>query len=51
MMHMMGYPQAGTMMGGSMIGMGFMSLIWLAVGSFVFSWIFWKTHNMVVKKK
>jgi len=55
MMHMMYYPQAGTqagtmMMGGGMLGMGIMLLIWLAVGSFVFSWIFWKTHQWVHKK-
>jgi len=48
---MMHYSMGSGMMGGSMLGMGIMSLIWLAVGSFVFSWIFWKTHNMVMKKK
>lgn len=47
---MMHYSMGSGMMGGSMLGMVFIWLIWLAIGSFVFSWIFWKTHKMVMKK-
>ena len=51
MMHMMDGMMGGQMSGGMMLWMGVLWLVWLALGSFVFSWIFWKTHEMVTTKK
>ena len=41
---MAGYTSAYT-------GMMLWKLIYFAVGSFIFSWIFWKTHQLMHKKK
>jgi uncharacterized membrane protein len=40
------------MMGGSgWFGMGLLGLIYLAIGAFVFSVVFWLTHNWLVPKR
>jgi hypothetical protein len=41
----------GMMGGAGMVGMGLVGLVYLAVGAFVFSVIFWLTHNWLVKGK
>lgn len=44
----------GDMMGYGMMGTGMFSLfglIYLAIGAFIFSAIFWLTHNWLVKKR
>jgi hypothetical protein len=43
---------SGGMMGGAgWFGMGLVGLIYFAIGAFVFSVIFWLTHNWLVKDK
>ena len=44
----------GTEMMGSgsmMFGMGLFMFLWIAIGSFIFSIIFWKTYTWLVKGK
>ncbi len=48
MYNMMG---GSDMMGGGIFGFGFLWLIGLAIGSFIFSLIFWHTYNLVAKKR
>ncbi len=46
-----GGTMAYGMMGTGMVGAGFYGLVYLALAAFIFSAIFWLTHNWLVKKK
>ena len=46
-----GKNMAYGVMGGGMFGTGLYGLIYLAIGAFIFSIIFWLTHNWLVKGK
>jgi len=46
--NMMGHGMMGT---GSSVGYWLIGLVWFAAAAFVFSAIFWLTHNWLVKGK
>jgi hypothetical protein len=48
---MMGDYGAYGMMGAGGVGMGLLGLLWLVIGAFIFSVIFWSTYNWLVKEK
>ena len=48
---MLGYKMAGTYKSGFILCFALMKLVAIAVVSFIFSFIFWKTHKWVMKKK
>ncbi len=48
----MGMMEGYGMMGGAgMFGWGLLWLVWLVLGAFLFSAIFWLTYNWLVKDK
>jgi hypothetical protein len=42
---------SGMMMGGGVYGMGVLGFVYFALAAFIFSIIFWATHNWLVKGK
>lgn len=46
----MDYGMMGGYSGMGIFGMGLVGLIYFAIGAFVFSVIFWLTHNWISKK-
>jgi hypothetical protein len=49
--HMMDGFYDNMMSGVGFFGIGILWLIYIAIASFIFSVIFWLTHNMIAKKK
>ena len=48
---MMGYNNGSGMMGGGWILGGFVGILYFALAAFIFSVIFWLTHNWLSKCK